>query len=298
MERMIADGVDTFVEIGPGKTLEGFLRKIDRSVKVFHISQWWKQDGGIVKMDQTMEGKVAVVTGASRGIGKAIAVKLASKGATVVINYNGSRERAEEVKNEVESAGGKAVIIQCNVADFDACKEFIETVIKEQGRIDILVNNAGITKDGLLMKMSEEDFDKVLDTNLKGTFHTIRAALRQMIRQRSGRIINMASVVGVSGNAGQANYAASKAGVIGLTKTAAREVASRGITVNAVAPGFIETDMTEVLPEKIKEASAAQIPLGKFGKAEDVANAVAFLASEDAGYITGQVLHVDGGMVM
>ena len=240
-------------------------------------------------MDQTMEGKVAVVTGASRGIGKAIAVKLASKGATVVINYNGSRERAEEVKNEVESAGGKAVIIQCNVADFDACKEFIETVIKEQGRIDILVNNAGITKDGLLMKMSEEDFDKVLDTNLKGTFHTIRAALRQMIRQRSGRIINMASVVGVSGNAGQANYAASKAGVIGLTKTAAREVASRG---------FIETDMTEVLPEKIKEASAAQIPLGKFGKAEDVANAVAFLASEDAGYITGQVLHVDGGMVM
>ena len=244
-------------------------------------------------MSQTMEGKVAVVTGASRGIGKAIAVKLASKGATVVINYNGSRERAEEVKNEVESAGGKAVIIQCNVADFDACKEFIETVIKEQGRIDILVNNAG-----LLMKMSEEDFDKVLDTNLKGTFHTIRAALRQMIRQRSGRIINMASVVGVSGNAGQANYAASKAGVIGLTKTAAREVASRGITVNAVAPGFIETDMTEVLPEKIKEASAAQIPLGKFGKAEDVANAVAFLASEDAGYITGQVLHVDGGMVM
>ena len=167
-------------------------------------------------MDQTMEGKIAVVTGASRGIGKAIAVKLASKGATVVINYNGSRERAEEVKNEVESAGGKAVIIQCNVADFDACKEFIETVIKEQGRIDILVNNAGITKDGLLMKMSEEDFDKVLDTNLKGTFHTIRAALRQMIRQRSGRIINMASVVGVSGNAGQANYAASKAGVIGL----------------------------------------------------------------------------------
>ena len=233
-------------------------------------------------MSQTMEGKVAVVTGASRGIGKAIAVKLASKGATVVINYNGSRERAEEVKNEVESAGGKAVIIQCNVADFDACKEFIETVIKEQGRIDILVNNAGITKDGLLMKMSEEDFDKVLDTNLKGTVHTIRAALRQMIRQRSG----------------QANYAASKAGVIGLTKTAAREVASRGITVNAVAPGFIETDMTEVLPEKIKEASAAQIPLGKFGKAEDVANAVAFLASEDAGYITGQVLHVDGGMVM
>ena len=249
-------------------------------------------------MDQTMEGKVAVVTGASRGIGKAIAVKLASKGATVVINYNGSRERAEEVKNEVESAGGKAVIIQCNVADFDACKEFIETVIKEQGRIDILVNNAGITKDGLLMKMSEEDFDKVLDTNLKGTFHTIRAALRQMIRQRSGRIINMASVVGVSGNAGQANYAASKAGVIGLTKTAAREVASRGITVNAVAPGFIETEMTDVLSEDVKENLLGSIPLKRMGQTKDIAETVAFLASDKAAYITGQTISVDGGMGM
>ena len=249
-------------------------------------------------MDQTMEGKVAVVTGASRGIGKAIAVKLASKGATVVINYNGSRERAEEVKNEVESAGGKAVIIQCNVADFDACKEFIETVIKEQGRIDILVNNAGITKDGLLMKMSEEDFDKVLDTNLKGTFHTIRAALRQMIRQRSGRIINMASVVGVSGNAGQANYAASKAGVIGLTKTAAREVASRGITVNAIAPGFIETEMTDVLSEDVKENLLGSIPLKRMGQTKDIAETVAFLASDKAAYITGQTISVDGGMGM
>ena len=245
-----------------------------------------------------MEGKVAVVTGASRGIGKAIAVKLASKGATVVINYNGSRERAEEVKNEVESAGGKAVIIQCNVADFDACKEFIETVIKEQGRIDILVNNAGITKDGLLMKMSEEDFDKVLDTNLKGTFHTIRAALRQMIRQRSGRIINMASVVGVSGNAGQANYAASKAGVIGLTKTAAKELAGRGITVNAVAPGFIATDMTDAMTDAAKEAVVAAIPMKRVGMPKDIAETVAFLASDKAAYITGQVIAVDGGLSM
>ena len=245
-----------------------------------------------------MEKKVAVVTGASRGIGAAIARELAAAGMYVVINYCGSEEKAQELKTEIEQNGGEASIYKCDVSDNVACKEFIGNVIAEYGHLDVLVNNAGITRDGLLMRMSEEDFDKVLDTNLKGTFHTIRAALRQMIRQRSGRIINMASVVGVSGNAGQANYAASKAGVIGLTKTAAREVASRGITVNAVAPGFIETDMTEVLPEKIKEASAAQIPLGKFGKAEDVANAVAFLASEDAGYITGQVLHVDGGMVM
>lgn len=184
------------------------------------------------------------------------------------------------------------------MADYEACEEFIGTVIKEYGRLDILVNNAGITKDGLLMKMSEEDFDKVLNTNLKGTFHTIRFAIRQMIKQRNGRIINMASVVGVTGNAGQANYAASKAGVIGLTKAAAREAASRGITVNAIAPGFIETDMTEVLSEKVKEASRTQIPLGRFGKPEHVAAAVAFLASEEAGYITGQVLNVDGGMVM
>ena len=245
-----------------------------------------------------LKNKIALITGAGRGIGRAIAIALAKEGAEVVINYNGSEERAKEVKQTIEENGGKASIYKCNVSDFAACEAMIKDIVKEYGHLDILVNNAGITKDGLLMKMSEEDFDKVLDTNLKGTFHTIRAALRQMIRQRSGRIINMASVVGVSGNAGQANYAASKAGVIGLTKTAAREVASRGITVNAVAPGFIETDMTEVLPEKIKEASAAQIPLGKFGKAEDVANAVAFLASEDAGYITGQVLHVDGGMVM
>lgn len=245
-----------------------------------------------------LEGKIAVVTGASRGIGRAIAVRLAGEGATVVINYNGSKEKAEEVKQEIEGAGGKAAVCQCNVADFDQCQAFIQKVIDEFGRIDILVNNAGITRDGLLMKMSEEDFDQVIETNLKGAFHTIRFASRQMLRQKSGRIINLSSVVGVTGNAGQANYAASKAGVIGLTKSAARELASRGITVNAIAPGFIETDMTSVLSEKVKEGAAAGIPLGAFGKPEDVAAAAAFLASDEAGYITGQVLHVDGGMVM
>lgn len=245
-----------------------------------------------------LAGKVALVTGASRGIGKAIACKLAREGAKVIINYNGSKEKAEAVKSEIEAAGGQAEVYQCDVSDYTACETFIQTVIKEEGRLDILVNNAGITKDGLLMKMSEEDFDKVLDTNLKGAFNTIRFASRQMLRQKGGRIINMSSVVGVSGNAGQANYAASKAGVIGLTKAAARELASRGITVNAIAPGFIETDMTDVLSDKVKEASEAQIPLGHFGKPEDVAAAAAFLASEEARYITGQVLHVDGGMVM
>ena len=249
-------------------------------------------------VNKTLEGKVAVVTGASRGIGKAIACRLAQQGALVVINYNGSQARAEEVKTEIEANGGKAVLEQCDVANYEACEAFVQKVIKEQGSLDILVNNAGITKDGLLARMSEADFEAVLDTNLKGTFHTMRFAARQMLKQRSGRIINLASVVGVTGNAGQANYAASKAGIIGLTKSAAREMASRGITVNAVAPGFIETDMTAVLPEKVKEASVAQIPLGHFGKPEDVAQAVAFLASEAAGYITGQVLHVDGGMVM
>lgn len=245
-----------------------------------------------------LDGKIAVVTGASRGIGKAIALKLASLGASVVVNYNGSEERALQVKAEIEEQGTKASVYQCDVSDFESCETFIQDVIKEYGRIDILVNNVGITKDGLLMKISEEDFDKVLDTNLKGTFNTVRFVSRQMLKQKSGRIINMSSVVGVSGNAGQANYAASKAGVIGLTKSAARELASRGITVNAIAPGFIETDMTEVLSDKVKEACVGQIPLGKFGKPEDVANLAAFLASDEAGYITGQVIHVDGGMVI
>lgn len=245
-----------------------------------------------------LNNKVAVVTGASRGIGKAVAKKLAAQGALVIINYNGSKERAEEVKRKIEADGGKAEIYQCNVSDFSSCEVFLGEIVKQYGRIDILVNNAGITRDGLLMKMSEEDYDAVLDTNLKGTFNCIRFAARQMIKQRSGRIINMASVSGVLGNAGQANYSASKAGVIGLTKSAAREFASRGITVNAVAPGFIRTEMTAVLSDKVKDTACAQIPLGKFGEPEDIAEAVAFLASDEARYITGQVINVDGGMAM
>lgn len=242
--------------------------------------------------------KVAVVTGASRGIGRAVALELARTGAFVIINYNGSRERAEKVQKIIEAEGGEAVIHQCDVSDFGACEAFIDAIIKEYGRVDILVNNAGITKDGLLMRMSEEDFAKVIDINLKGTFNCIRQVSRWMLKQRSGRIINMASVVGISGNAGQANYAASKAGVIGLTKSAAKELASRGVTVNAIAPGFIQTDMTEVLSERVKEATVGMIPMGTFGKPEDVAKTAAFLVSEGAGYITGQVLCVDGGMAM
>ena len=242
--------------------------------------------------------KIAVVTGASRGIGRGIALAMAREGATVVVNYTGSNERAEEVVAEIENAGGKAVAKQCNVSDFAACEAFFKAVTEKYGRIDFLINNAGITKDGLLMAMKEEDFDSVIDVNLKGTFHCIRFAARQMMRQRYGRIVNMASVVGVAGNAGQANYSASKAGVIGLTKSVAKELASRGITVNAIAPGMIETDMTADLADKVKDEMMKQIPLKRFGQAEDVANAAAFLVSDEAAYITGQVLHVDGGMVM
>ena len=245
-----------------------------------------------------LNGKVAVVTGASRGIGRAVAIRLASEGATVVINYNGSRERAEEVKAEIEQAGGKAEIKQCNVSDYKACEEMFKEIVSELGSVDILVNNAGITRDGLLMKMSEEDYDAVLDTNLKGTFNCIRFVARQMIKQRGGRIINMSSVSGVLGNAGQANYSASKAGVIGLTKSAARELASRGITVNAIAPGFIITDMTAGLSEEIKAEWSKKIPLRRGGTPEDVANIATFLASDMSSYVSGQVIQVDGGMNM
>ncbi|MGI6080753.1 MAG: 3-oxoacyl-[acyl-carrier-protein] reductase [Candidatus Avilachnospira sp.] len=245
-----------------------------------------------------LNGKTALVTGASKGIGRATALLLAELGAAVIVNYNGSADKAEEVVKEICDKGGKAVAIKCNVSDFSEAEAMISKIVEDFGRIDILVNNAGITRDGLLMRMSEEDFDRVIETNLKGSFNCIRHASKYMIKQRCGRIINISSVSGVMGNAGQANYSASKAGIIGLTKSAARELASRGITVNAVAPGFIETDMTDALSEKVKTAVTEQIPLKHFGKPEDVARTVAFLAEENSGYITGQVICVDGGMAM
>ena len=245
-----------------------------------------------------LENKIALVTGASRGIGKAVAKELAAKGAFVIVNYNGSKEAAEQVVSEIKASGKDAISYQCDVSQYADCERMVTELIKTYQKIDILVNNAGITRDNLLMKMSEEDFDVVIDTNLKGTFHTMRFVSRAMLKQRSGRIINLSSVVGVTGNAGQTNYAASKAGVIGMTKTVARELASRGVTVNAIAPGFIETDMTGKLSDLVKEQTILQIPLGKMGKPEDVAKLAGFLASDDAGYITGQVIHVDGGMVM
>ncbi len=245
-----------------------------------------------------LNGKIAVVTGASRGLGRGIALELASQGATVVINYNGSKDKAEEVKKAIEDNGGTAMTYQCNIGNYADCEKFFADVIAEYGRVDILVNNAGITKDGLIMRMSEQDYDDVLNINLKGTFNCIKFVTRGMMKQRSGRIINISSVSGVLGNAGQANYSASKSGVIGLTKSVARELASRGITVNAIAPGFIETEMTDVLSDSVKETATKQIPLGTFGKVEDVANMTTFLASEKAKYITGQVICVDGGMAI
>ncbi|KOO49316.1 3-oxoacyl-[acyl-carrier-protein] reductase [Viridibacillus arvi] len=245
-----------------------------------------------------LEGKTAVVTGASRGIGRAIALTLAEQGARVVVNYSGSQSKAEEVVAEITENGGEAIAVQANVADADEVTALMKAATDTFGSLDILVNNAGITRDNLLMRMKEQDWDDVMNTNLKGVFLCTKAVSRQMMKQRAGRIINVASIVGVSGNAGQANYVAAKAGVIGLTKTTAKELAARNIYVNAVAPGFIATEMTDELPAEVKDQMLGQIPLAKLGDPKDVAKVVLFLASDDASYITGQTIHVDGGMVM
>ena len=247
-------------------------------------------------MEKELTGKVALVTGAGRGIGRAIACALAAEGAFVLVNYNGSRERALEVVEEIKNAGGSAEAVGCDVSDFAACGAMIEEMIAKHFRIDILVNNAGVTRDNLIMRMSEEDYDKVLDINLKGAFNTIRHLSRQFLKQRAGKIINITSVSGVLGNPGQANYSASKAGLIGLTKAVARELAVRGICVNAVAPGFIDTEMTQAMSEKAREAAVATIPMQKMGSTDDIANTVVFLAGDKSNYITGQVICVDGGM--
>lgn len=243
-----------------------------------------------------MKGRTAIVTGGSRGIGRAVCIALAEAGANVVINFSGNREAAEETRKCCRDKGAEAIILQGDVSEAECCKKIVEETIEAFGKIDILVNNAGITRDDLIMRMTEHDFDKVIETNLKGSFLMMQAVSRPMMKNRYGRIINMASVVGLMGNAGQVNYAASKAGVIGMTKSMAREMASRGITVNAVAPGFIRTDMTAAMSEAAVKAAADSIPAGRMGNPEDVAEAVRFLASQGAGYITGQVLAVDGGM--
>lgn len=245
-----------------------------------------------------LKGKSALVTGASRGIGRAIALELGRNGANVAVNYAGNEDKAKEVVEELRALGVEAFAVQADVSDEASVKDMVKQTTKEFGSLDILVNNAGVTRDNLLMRMKEDEFDQVINTNLKGVFLCTKAVTRQMMKQRSGRIINIASVVGVSGNAGQANYSAAKAGVIGLTKTTAKELASRNILVNAVAPGFITTEMTDVLPEEQKESLLTVIPLEKLGAPEDVAKTVRFLASDDANYITGQTIHVDGGMVM
>lgn len=249
-------------------------------------------------MIKTLDGKVALVTGAAKGIGRAIAIKLASEGAHVIINYNGSEEMAKSAVEEIVNAGGLAECMRFSVADAQAVKASIDDIISRHGHVDILVNNAGITKDGLIMAMKEEDYDAVLNTNLKGAFNTMKTLARNFIKLKGGKIINISSVSGVMGNAGQANYSASKAGLIGLTKSVARELAGKGVCVNAVAPGFIATDMVDKMTDDAKAKITDGIPMNKIGKPEDIANMVAFLASDSASYITGQVICVDGGMAM
>ncbi|WP_353855784.1 3-oxoacyl-[acyl-carrier-protein] reductase [Bacillus sp. Bos-x628] len=245
-----------------------------------------------------LTNKTAVVTGSSRGIGRSIAIDLAKNGANVVVNYSGNEAKANEVVDEIKALGQKAFAVKADVSNVDEVQALMKTAVETFGSIDILVNNAGITKDNLLMRMKENEWDDVININLKGVFNCTKAVTRQMMKQRSGRIINLASVVGVCGNPGQANYVAAKAGVIGLTKTTAKELASRHITVNAVAPGFISTDMTDKLDDNVQTEMLKQIPLARFGAPEDISNVVVFLASEGASYITGQTIQVDGGMVM
>jgi 3-oxoacyl-[acyl-carrier protein] reductase len=245
-----------------------------------------------------LEGKVALVTGGSRGIGRAIAISLAEAGANVVVNYAGNEAAAAEVAAHIESLGRKALIIKANVGNSAEVDAMVKQTLEVFGHLDILVNNAGITRDNLIMRMKDDEFDEVINTNLKGVFNCVRSVTRTMMKQRSGRIINISSVVGAMGNSGQANYVAAKAGVIGLTKSAARELASRGITVNAIAPGFITTDMTDKLSDEMKAQLLLQIPLARFGQPDDIARTVLFLASNEASYMTGQTLHIDGGMYM
>ncbi|MFK4339922.1 MULTISPECIES: 3-oxoacyl-[acyl-carrier-protein] reductase [unclassified Paenibacillus] len=249
-------------------------------------------------MSKPLSGKTALVTGASRGIGRSIALALAEAGANVAVNYAGSEAAAAEVAEQIRAKGVEAITVQANVGRADEADRLIKDVIGAWGKIDILVNNAGITRDNLIMRMKEDEFDQVIETNLKGVFNCLKAATRPMIKQRSGRIINISSVVGVLGNAGQANYVAAKAGVIGLTKSSARELASRGITVNCVAPGFIDTEMTQVLADDLRDNMLSGIPLARLGRPEEIADVVLFLASDASSYMTGQTLHVDGGMYM
>ncbi|MDB7815603.1 3-oxoacyl-[acyl-carrier-protein] reductase [Intestinimonas butyriciproducens] len=245
-----------------------------------------------------LKGKAALVTGGSRGIGRAVCLELARRGACVAVNYAGNAAAAEETVESCKAMGVDAFFVQADVADAAACDAMVKEVLSRFGRLDILVNNAGITRDGLMPMLKDADWDAVLDANLKGAFHCMRAAYRPMMKQKYGRVVNLSSIVGLRGNAGQANYAASKAGLIGLTKSMAKELAGRNVTVNAVAPGFIDTDMTAALPEKARESMLASIPMGRLGQGEDVAKAVAFFAGDGAGYVTGQVLCVDGGMAV